>query len=57
MASRKPADCERLEPCLPEIDQCTGSSLTGAGHSAPPRVTEVIHDYIAWYMQRFYPNR
>lgn len=44
----------RREP-EPEIDHCTGSSLTGAGHGQP-RVLELVHDYMAWFRQHFLPN-
>lgn len=59
MDNRKPAferskiavEVERVE-----IDQCTGSSLTGAGHGQRGPVTEFFHDYMAWFRQRFTPN-
>lgn len=59
MHTRKPS-VERTKLAVEvervEIDQCTGSSLTGAGHGHRGPVVEFFHDYMAWFRQQFTPN-
>lgn len=50
---RETSACEPVR----EIEHCTGSSLTGAGHGHPHSEPHMFHDYMAWYRSKFLSNR